>query len=184
MTPDLADRFAAIALGHVTREYPNKLDHVLAGPQDARGPRELHPVFYGSFDWHSCVHGYWMLAHLYRRFPDHAQRRGDPRLVRRAPDPRPDRRRVRLSGRPRRIGFERPYGWAWLLKLAAELALHERRRATPGPPPSNRWPVSSLSGSRRSCRSPPTRSAPASTPTPPLPCGWPWITRTSHCAPC
>ena len=64
MTPDLADAFAAIALGHVTREYPNKLDHVLAGPQDARTPRDLHPVFYGSFDWHSCVHGYWMLAHL------------------------------------------------------------------------------------------------------------------------
>ncbi|HEY4041736.1 MAG TPA: DUF2891 family protein, partial [Rhodopila sp.] len=69
MTPDLADRFATIALGHVTREYPNKLDHVLTGPRDVRNPRDLHPVFYGSFDWHSCVHGYWMLAHLYRRFP-------------------------------------------------------------------------------------------------------------------
>jgi hypothetical protein len=50
MTPDLADQFAAIALGHATREYPNKLDHVLAGPRDARGPRDLHPVFNGSFD--------------------------------------------------------------------------------------------------------------------------------------
>ena len=62
LTPELAARFAALALGHVTREYPNKLDHVLTGPGDARGPRDLHPVFYGSFDWHSCVHGYWMLA--------------------------------------------------------------------------------------------------------------------------
>ena len=50
MTPELASRFAATALGHVTREYPNKLDHVLSGPADARGPRDLHPVFYGSFD--------------------------------------------------------------------------------------------------------------------------------------
>jgi len=124
MTPDLADRFAAIALGHVTREYPNKLDHVLGGPQDARGPRDLHPVFYGSFDWHSCVHGYWMLAHLYRRFPAMANAAAiralfDAHLV-------PDRiagECAYLAG-PTTHGFERPYGWAWLLKLAAELALH------------------------------------------------------------
>ena len=126
MTPQRADRFAAIALGHVTREYPNKLDHVLAGPGDVRGPRDLHPVFYGSFDWHSCVHGYWLLAHLYRRFPTMPERRRHPRPVRRAA-----RRRTKVAGecaylaRPSTRGFERPYGWAWLLKLAAELALHE-----------------------------------------------------------
>ena len=57
LTPERAEALAVIALGHVTREYPNKLDHVLAGAADARGPRDLHPVFYGSFDWHSCVHG-------------------------------------------------------------------------------------------------------------------------------
>jgi hypothetical protein len=124
MTPGFADRCAAIALGHVTREYPNKLDHVLTGPQDARGPRDLHPVFYGSFDWHSCVHAYWMLAHLYRRFPTipHAaaiRALFDTHLV-------PDRiagECAYLAG-PMTRGFERPYGWAWLLKLAAELALH------------------------------------------------------------
>jgi hypothetical protein len=125
MTPDLADAFAAVALGHVTREYPNKLDHVLSGPQDALGPGDLHPVFYGSFDWHSCVHGYWMLAHLYRRFPD-MPRAGairtlfDAHLV-------PERVAGECAylARPTARGFERPYGWAWLLKLAAELALHE-----------------------------------------------------------
>src|SRR5690242_18337478 len=69
LTPDLAARLAAIALGHVEREYPNKPGHVLTGPGDARTPRALHPVFHGSFDWHSCVHGYWMLARLLRRFP-------------------------------------------------------------------------------------------------------------------
>jgi hypothetical protein len=125
MTPDLANRFAAIALGHVTREYPNKLDHVLAGPGDARGPCDLHPVFYGSFDWHSCVHGYWMLARLLRRFP----------AIPNAPAIRavfgahliPDRiggECAYLAG-PSAHGFERPYGWAWLLKLASELAQHE-----------------------------------------------------------
>src|SRR5215207_6531403 len=69
-SPDLAAKFALLALGHVEREFPNKLDHVMAGPGDARTPRELHPVFYGSFDWHSCVHGYWLLARLHRRFPE------------------------------------------------------------------------------------------------------------------
>ena len=125
MIEALAERFAAIALGHVTCEYPNKLDHVLSGPRDARGPRDLHPVFYGSFDWHSCVHSYWMLAHLYRRFPatPHAvaiRALFDTHLT-------PDR----VAGECAYLthssaqGFERPYGWAWLLKLAAELALHE-----------------------------------------------------------
>ena len=70
LTPALADRFARIALGHVAREYPHKLDHVLNGPDDARTPGQLHPVFHGSFDWHSCVHGYWMLLRLLRRFPE------------------------------------------------------------------------------------------------------------------
>ncbi len=125
LTPDRADQFAAIALRHVTREYPNKLDHVLSGAQDALGPRALHPVFYGSFDWHSCVHAYWMLAHLYRRFPGmpHAsavRELFDTHLV-------PDRIAGECAylGRADSAGFERPYGWAWLLKLAAELGLHE-----------------------------------------------------------
>ena len=128
LTEDLANHFAAVALNHVGREYPNKLDHVLAGPGDARDPRELHPVFYGSFDWHSCVHGYWMLAYLLRRFPaiSHAPAiRGvfGSHLI-------PDRIAVECAylDRPEARGFERPYGWAWLLKLAAELALHETPR--------------------------------------------------------
>src|ERR1700742_2977552 len=69
LTPELASQFAAIALGHVTREYPNKLDHVLEGDADAEGPKALHPIFHGSFDWHSCVHGYWTLARTLRLQP-------------------------------------------------------------------------------------------------------------------
>src|SRR6266571_2133153 len=64
-----ASRFAKIALGHVTREYPNRLDHVLTGPADLKRPRALHPLFYGSFDWHSCVHSYWLLSRIHRLFP-------------------------------------------------------------------------------------------------------------------
>ena len=67
LTPGLAAKFARLALAHVSREFPNKLDHVMNGPDDVRGPRALHPVFFGSFDWHSCVHGYWMLATVLRR---------------------------------------------------------------------------------------------------------------------
>src|SRR5487761_2247445 len=69
LTPQIGARFAHIALGHVTREYPHKLDHVLAGAGDARTPSALHPIFHGSFDWHSWVHGYWLLARLLLRFP-------------------------------------------------------------------------------------------------------------------
>ena len=124
LTPAVASAFAAIALGHVAREYPNKLDHTLNGPDDVRGPRALHPVFYGSFDWHSCVHGYWMLARLHRRvpgLPESARIRAqfDAHFT-------PDHvaGEVAYLRQPSRGGFERPYGWAWLLMLGAELARH------------------------------------------------------------
>ncbi len=121
LTEERAIRFAVLALGHVGREYPNKLDHVLDGPEDARGPRDLHPVFYGSFDWHSCVHGYWMLARLLHLFPDmppapEIRALFDARLTQEMLGAELDYLR-----RPSSRGFERPYGWAWLLKLSAEL---------------------------------------------------------------
>jgi hypothetical protein len=126
LTQELAERFCAIALGHVTREYPNKLDHVLDGPEDARGPRDLHPVFYGSFDWHSCVHGYWMLARLLRLFPENAQAGRVIALFDKAFTKRNIADEVAYLTRPSSRGFERPYGWAWLLMLAAELRLADQ----------------------------------------------------------
>ena len=125
LTPELASHFARIALGHVTREYPNKLDHVLAGPADARGPRALHPIFYGSFDWHSCVHGHWLLATLHRRFPDIAENTAIRALLDVQFTPEKVAGELAYLARPESRGFERPYGWAWLLMLAAELARHE-----------------------------------------------------------
>lgn len=65
----LAARFMALTLGHLGREYPHKLDHVLDGPGDAQTPSALHPIFHGSFDWHSCVHGWWQVLRLARLFP-------------------------------------------------------------------------------------------------------------------
>jgi hypothetical protein len=122
LTRDLAARFSALALGHVEREFPNKLDHVMGGPADARTPRELHPVFYGSFDWHSCVHGYWLLARLLRLFPDHAEAEAARALFDRQLTPGKVAAELAYLDRPESRGFERPYGWAWLLALQAELS--------------------------------------------------------------
>jgi hypothetical protein len=121
LTPALAERFAAIALSHVTREFPNKLDHVLSAPADARTPRELHPVFYGSFDWHSCVHSYWMLARLRRLFPSMSASADIAALFDDAFTGEKIAGELAYLARPLSGGFERPYGWAWLLMLAGEL---------------------------------------------------------------
>ena len=121
LTPALAEQFAGIALGHVTREYPNKPGHVLAGPEDARTPAILHPVFHGSYDWHSCVHGYWLLARLLRLFPDGGRGGAIRALFDRQLVPEKVAGECAYLDAPSARGFERPYGWAWLLKLAAAL---------------------------------------------------------------
>ncbi|HET8996580.1 MAG TPA: DUF2891 domain-containing protein [Acetobacteraceae bacterium] len=116
-----ASRFAGIALGHVTREYPNKLDQVLTGPADLLPPRALHPIFYGSFDWHSCVHAYWLLARLLRRHPEMPQAAGIRAQFRSALTADNVAAECAYLARPLTATFERPYGWAWLLMFAAEL---------------------------------------------------------------
>jgi hypothetical protein len=125
LTRDLASHFARTALGHVTREWPNKMDHVLTGPQDVKGPRELHPVFFGSFDWHSCVHSHWLLAKLYRRFPDLPQAGAIRALLDDQFTTEKVAGEMAYLARPAARGFERPYGWAWLLMLQGELARHK-----------------------------------------------------------
>ncbi|SHJ28491.1 Protein of unknown function [Roseomonas rosea] len=120
----LATRLATIALSHVEREYPNKPGHVLNGPGDARTPAALHPVFFGSFDWHSCVHAHWMLARLLRRFPGMEPTPAIRGLFARRLTPEAVAGEVAYLAAPGSRGFERPYGWGWLLALAAELAHH------------------------------------------------------------
>jgi hypothetical protein len=126
LTPDIASRFATLALSHLTREYPNKLDHVINGPDDITSPRRLHPLFFGSFDWHSNVHGYWLLATVYRRFP---MLRDECEQIRAMFDAQITTANVDAEceylEQPNRGTFERPYGWAWVLMLAAELARHD-----------------------------------------------------------
>ncbi len=128
LDPDIGARLARIALGHVTREYPNKLDHTLASAADARTPSDLHPIFHGSYDWHSCVHGYWLLARVLRRFPDGPEAAEITFLFDRQLTPGKVAAECDYLAAPTARGFERPYGWGWALKLACELArLPERR---------------------------------------------------------
>ena len=138
LTPQIASKFAKIALGHVAREYPNKLDHVLEGPADARGPRDLHPIFYGSFDWHSCVHGYWLLASLLRREPAMPEAGAIRALLDQAFTPKNVAGEVAYLARATARGFERPYGWGWLLKLQAELMAQADAALGAGPPAARR----------------------------------------------
>jgi hypothetical protein len=122
---NLASRMARIALGHVTREYPHKLDQVLESDADLAPPRILHPIFFGSFDWHSCVHGWWTLLTLRRLFPDIAEAGAIGDLAETSfTSDKVEVERAYLD-RPLSRGFERPYGWAWLLYLHLEATRHE-----------------------------------------------------------
>ena len=121
----LAAKMARIALGHVGQEYPHKLDHVMESDADAQTPRALHPIFYGSFDWHSCVHGWWTLLTLRRLFPDMPEAAA---IAERANDSfTAEKVAVELAylDRPSSRGFERPYGWSWVLALHLEATRHD-----------------------------------------------------------
>jgi hypothetical protein len=122
LTLAVASNFSRLVLSHVEREYPNKLDHVLSSAADVQGPRALHPIFYGSFDWHSCVHGYWLLATVLRHFPDLPEAPAIYALWERQFRQNKVAAEASYLFPPGRGGFERPYGWAWLLMLSAELA--------------------------------------------------------------
>lgn len=122
LTEALVGQLLSLALSCVHQEYPNVLLHHLQSDADAQPPRELHPAFYGCFDWHSSVHGHWLLTRLARLFPDHPLA--------------PEAREALFSSlgatnlnaeldyltAPGRRSFERPYGLAWLLQLDLELA--------------------------------------------------------------
>jgi hypothetical protein len=121
LDPVTADRFAKLALACLDREYPNKPEQVLEGPADVKSPRAFHPAFYGCYDWHSSVHGHWMLARLLRGtlgIPSAGR-------IREVLDAHFSADTIAAETRyleaPGSRTFERPYGWAWTLRLAAEL---------------------------------------------------------------
>jgi hypothetical protein len=117
-----AERFASLALACVGKEYPNKISHLLNSDADVAPPRKLTPAFYGCYDWHSSVHGHWLLVRLIKTYPDAAFAKPAREALRKsltAENLKQEAAYVRGEGR---ASFERPYGMAWLLQLVAELA--------------------------------------------------------------
>lgn len=132
LTRTEASHFASLALKCVGREFPNKLDHTMNDGSEVQSPRTLHPAFYGCLDWHSSVHGHWMLVRLLRTFPDLPE----AALIRTILDDNLSEKNIRSEvaylNQANRQSFERTYGWAWLLKLAQELR-------APGDPSAKVW---------------------------------------------
>jgi hypothetical protein len=119
--PAVAARFAGLALSCAHREYPNKIAHVMSGDEDAQPPRQLTPAFFGCYDWHSAVHGHWLLVRLLRLHPEEPFAGDARRALGRSLNPENLAAEVRYLEGEGRVSFERPYGLAWLLQLAAEL---------------------------------------------------------------
>ena len=117
--PAAAGRFARLALDCVHREYPNKIAHEMTSDADAKPPRQLTPAFYGCFDWHSAVHGHWLLARFARTFP--TSKLAGEALAALEKSITPGSIAVETEYQKSRKNFERPYGLAWLLQLGVEL---------------------------------------------------------------
>jgi len=121
LTREEASHFVSLALKCVTKEYPNKLDHTMNDASEVRGPRDLHPAFYGCLDWHSSVHGHWMLARVLKLFPDLPEAGKIRSTLEGNLSASNIQTEVSYLTQANRQSFERTYGWAWLLKLAQEL---------------------------------------------------------------
>ncbi len=121
LDPEAGARFAALALKCLHAEYPNHLSHTLDSDADARPPRELTPAFYGCFDWHSDVHGHWLLVRLLRLEPQAPFQSQARAAIAQSLTPKNISGEIEYLRRADRASFERPYGLAWLLKLSAEL---------------------------------------------------------------
>lgn len=121
MTREQASAFARLALKGLRKEYPNKPGNVLNDAADVKSPKSLHPAFYGCFDWHSSVHGHWMLVRLLRLYPDLPEQKQVRAALAENLTASNLQAEADYFGKPNTQSFERPYGWAWLLKLAQEL---------------------------------------------------------------
>ncbi len=116
-----AERFARLALACVHKEYPNKISHVLNSDADVAAPRKLTPAFCGCYDWHSSVHGHWLLARLARTFPDASFSKETRVALKESLTSANIKQEVAYLNGKGRASFERPYGLVWLLQLCAEL---------------------------------------------------------------
>ena len=119
---DTARGLARVALANVARAYPHKLDHLLASPDEQLDHRRIHPAFFGSYDWHSAVHMHWSLARIWKLFPKLPDTQAIGELLDEHLSVPSIAAELAYFRSPAGRTFERPYGWAWLLKLQAELA--------------------------------------------------------------
>jgi hypothetical protein len=125
LTIEEANRLAKLPLHCMQVEYPNKLNQTLEDETYLKGPKELHPAFYGCFDWHSSVHGHWMLVSLLRQFPDLEDASEIRERLLENISAENIQVEVDYFFMPQNSSFERTYGWAWVLKLAEEIHLWE-----------------------------------------------------------
>ncbi len=121
LTEKQASHFAALALKCVSREFPNKPEHVINNASEVKSPKALHPAFYGCYDWHSSVHGHWMLIRLLKTFPSLPESAQIREALNANLTAENIQQEVTYMKQPNRQSFERTYGWAWALKLAEEL---------------------------------------------------------------
>jgi hypothetical protein len=123
ISPELAARFSALALACVHQEFPNKISRTTNTAEEIGRPKELFPAFYGCFDWHSAVHGHWLLVRLLRTTPDEGQpwREAAQKALTESFSTSNMRGELANFSRPARGSWERPYGLAWYLQLTAEL---------------------------------------------------------------
>jgi hypothetical protein len=128
VTEELARAFAATALANVVRPYPRHLAHLLTGPGEELEPRKLHPAFYGSYDWHSAVHMHWLLARVLCLHPGLRAANDIASLLEKHLSPQAIATELAYFNSAAGRTFERPYGWAWLLELQAELLRLGNRR--------------------------------------------------------
>lgn len=116
-----AEKLAELPLGCINREFPNKLGQTLAGKEDIKTPRELHPAFYGCFDWHSSVHGHWSLVRILKDFAELKQAEEIRKMLRTSLSKENIAGEIAYFQKEQNLTYERTYGWAWLLKLSEEL---------------------------------------------------------------
>lgn len=116
-----ANRLLNLPLHCVDTEYPNKLNQTLGSGEDLKSPKELHPAFYGCFDWHSSVHGHWSLVALLKKFPNAKSAIEARNKLRKSITKENIIKEVAYFKGKHNASYERTYGWAWLLKLAEEL---------------------------------------------------------------
>ncbi|MBC3846173.1 DUF2891 domain-containing protein [Winogradskyella echinorum] len=124
-----ANRLAELPLACVGTEYPNKLGQTLGGDEDLKSPKELHPTFYGCFDWHSAVHGHWSLVSLLRQFPELDKKVEIINFLTNSISKENIEQELLYFDGVHNKSFERTYGWAWLLKLAEELHFWDNKVA-------------------------------------------------------